>query len=78
MRKLTVIALILAIVGALNWGLVGFFGFNLVAYLFGPVSWFTRLIYILVGIAGLYTIDVLVRYVESPVPMMGGPLARET
>ena len=71
MRTLTIISLILVIVGALNWGLVGILGFNLVGFLFGPMSWFTRLIYILVGVAGLYVIDHLVRVVESPVPMPG-------
>lgn len=48
------IALILVIVGGLNWGLVGIFGFDLVAYLFGFMSWFSRLVYILVGLSALY------------------------
>ena len=46
----------LIIIGALNWGLVGLFDFNLVAALFGVDSWFSNLIYILVGIAGLVAI----------------------
>lgn len=44
---------IIAIIGALNWGLVGVFGYNLVEALFGPASIVTRAIYILVGLSGL-------------------------
>ncbi|NMM62869.1 DUF378 domain-containing protein [Clostridium sp. P21] len=54
MRTLDAIALILVIIGALNWGLIGFFNFDLVAMIFGTMSSFTRVIYALVGIAGLY------------------------
>lgn len=43
----------LVIIGAINWGLVGAFKFDLVAYLFGNMTYLTRLIYILVGLAGL-------------------------
>ncbi len=54
MKTLDVIALILVVIGAINWGLIGFFGFDLVAVLFGTMSGFTRIVYVLVGIAGLY------------------------
>lgn len=47
-------ALTVAIIGALNWGLVGFFGFNLVSFLFGSMSWLSRLVYALVGLCGIY------------------------
>jgi uncharacterized protein len=47
------IALILVIVGAVNWGLVGLFQFDLVAALFGPMSALSRLVYALVGLAGI-------------------------
>lgn len=48
------IALLLAIVGALNWGGIGLFGFDTVAFLFGgQMSVFSRVIYALVGLAGL-------------------------
>lgn len=47
-------ALTLAIVGALNWGLIGFLDFNLVTFLFGSLTWVSRTIYALVGICGLY------------------------
>lgn len=43
----------LVIIGAVNWGLVGLFDFNVVAVLFGSVEWLESLVYILVGIAGL-------------------------
>lgn len=42
-------ALILTIIGGLNWGLVGLFGFDLVAFLFGSMSVLSRIVYILVG-----------------------------
>ena len=51
------IALILAVIGGLNWGLVGLFRFDLVAFLFGNLSWLSRIVYALVGIGGLYTIS---------------------
>ena len=49
-------ALTIAIIGALNWGLVGIFRFNLVALLFGDMTWLSRVVYTLVGICGLYLI----------------------
>ncbi len=57
-RPLDWIALTLVIIGAINWGLVGFFQFDLVAAIFGGMSaWLSRLIYALVGIAGLYCLS---------------------
>ena len=50
------IALILSIIGCLNWGLVGIFRFDLVAWLFGSLTLLSRIIYALVGISGLYCI----------------------
>ncbi len=55
-RIMNAIALTLVVVGAVNWGLIGFFGFDLVAALFGDMSGFSRVIYALVGLAGLYSI----------------------
>ena len=46
-------ALILAIIGGLNWGLVGLFGFDLVAYVFGTMSIMSRIIYILVALSAI-------------------------
>jgi uncharacterized protein len=56
------IALVLVIIGAINWGLVGLFQLDLVATLFGGAdSPLARIIYVLVGIAGLWCISLLVR-----------------
>lgn len=49
--------LALVIIGAVNWGLIGFLRFDLVAFLFGEMSWLSRIIYALVGISGLYLIS---------------------
>ncbi len=55
-------ALILAIIGAINWGLVGIFKFDLVAWIFGgQTAGFSRVIYTLVGLAGLWCISLLFR-----------------
>lgn len=52
--------LILIIIGALNWGLIGFFGFDLVASVFGgQLSLISRIIFALVGLAGIYAISFL-------------------
>ncbi|NTU99269.1 DUF378 domain-containing protein [Candidatus Falkowbacteria bacterium] len=48
------ITLVLVIIGALNWGLVGFFSFDLVATIFGSMSIFSRVIYSLVGLSAIY------------------------
>ncbi len=56
MSVLDWIALILLVIGGLNWGLVGLFRFDLIAALFGYMSWFSRIIYILVGISAIYLI----------------------
>ena len=53
---LDLIALILLIIGGINWGLVGFFNYDLVAKIFGVMSTLTTIIYVLVGLAGLWTI----------------------
>ncbi len=50
-------ALTIAIIGAVNWGLIGLFRFDLVAFLFGDMSWLSRIVYVLVGICGLYLIS---------------------
>ena len=47
-------ALILTIIGAINWGLVGFFDFNLVGFIFGELTFLSRIIYMLVGISGVF------------------------
>ncbi len=56
------LTLILAIIGAINWGLVGFAKFDLVAWIFGgQTAAFSRIIYALVGLAGLWCISLLFR-----------------
>ena len=50
-------ALTLVIIGAVNWLLVGIFRFDLVAFLFGNLSWISRIVYALVGLCGLYLIS---------------------
>ena len=56
-KVLDCIALTLAIIGAVNWGLIGFFSFDLVALIFGNMSWISRVIYALVGISRLYLLS---------------------
>lgn len=53
--------LTLVIIGAVNWGLIGFFRFDLVKFIFGDMSWLSRIIYALVGIGGLYLISLFGR-----------------
>lgn len=57
MKIVDTIALILIIIGAVNWGLVGFFEFDLVATIFGDMNTFARIVYAIIGIAGLYSIS---------------------
>lgn len=60
MNILQKIALIVVIIGALNWGLIGLFNFNLVAFIFDNVSTvISRIIYALVGVAGIICISSL-------------------
>ena len=53
---LDIVAFILIIIGAINWGLIGFFRFDLIASLFGQLSAISRIIYAIVGIAGIYSL----------------------
>ena len=55
------IALALVIIGALNWGLIGIFSFDLVAWLFGSMSAVTRVIYTLVSLGGIWSVSLLFR-----------------
>ena len=57
MKTIDYIALTLVIIGAINWGLIGFFNLNLVALLFGSMSLLSRIIYGLVGLCGLYLLS---------------------
>ncbi len=59
MKVIDKIALVLIIIGAINWGLIGLFGFDLVATIFGEMSVISRIIYGLVGLSGLWGIKLL-------------------
>lgn len=59
MKIIDTIALILVIIGAIVWGLIGLFNFNLVETIFGNMSIISRIIYTLVGISGLWAIKLL-------------------
>ena len=81
MRGLAITALVLMAIGAVNWGLVGIFNFNLVSWIFGPMSVISRVVYALVGLAGLYGIAMITRLSEEPddvcVPGHAGPLSAQ-
>lgn len=57
MKVLDCTALVIAIIGAVVWGLIGLFNFNIVSFLFGNMTWLSRIVYVIVGICGLYTIS---------------------
>lgn len=59
MQTLQKVALVFVIIGALNWGLIGLFDFNLVETLFGTDNVITRIVYVLVGISGIIDISLL-------------------
>lgn len=55
MKALNILTLVLVIVGGLNWGLVGLFGFDLVAAILGAGSALARVVYVLVGLSALWS-----------------------
>lgn len=59
MKVVDKIALVLIIIGAINWGLIGLFNFNLVEAIFGDMTVLSRIIYGLVGVSGLWGIKLL-------------------
>ncbi len=59
MKIIDKIALLLMVIGAINWGLIGLFNFNLVDTIFGTASLISRIIYVLVGVSGLWGIKLL-------------------
>ena len=65
MQTIQKVTLIFTIIGALNWGLIGFFNFNLVESLFGVQSAITRIIYAIVGICALINIGLLFKNFDS-------------
>lgn len=65
METIQKILLVVTIIGAVNWGLIGLFDFNLVDTIFGAGSLFSRVIYTLVGISGLINIGILFNHIET-------------
>lgn len=65
MRTLSIIALVLLIIGGLNWGVIGLTGFDMVAALFGVGTALTSIINILVGLSGIFGIFMLVELARS-------------
>ena len=64
--KMDAIALVLTIIGSINWGLIGIFQFDLVAWLFGGQdALLSRVVYTLVGLAGLWCISLLYRRIRA-------------
>ena len=55
-NKIFLLALVILIIGGINWGLVGFFSFDLIAKIFGQMSFFSRIIYACVGISAILAI----------------------
>lgn len=64
MITLQKVCLVFTIIGAIVWGLIGLFDFNLVEFIFGEASILSRIIYIIVGISGLINIGLLVHDIE--------------
>lgn len=65
METLQKITLTLCVIGSINWGLIGFFDFNLVDSLFGEASMLSKIIYMLVGISGIFNIYTLFCHIEN-------------
>ncbi|MBR3523483.1 MAG: DUF378 domain-containing protein [Bacilli bacterium] len=64
METLQKCALVLTIIGALNWGLVGLFDFDLVAFLLGEKTMLSRTVYVLVALAGILNIGILFNHIS--------------
>ena len=65
METVQKILLVITIIGAINWGLIGILDFNLIDTIFGVGSLFSRIIYSLVGICGLITIGILFNHIDA-------------
>ena len=65
MKTVKLIAFVLVIIGALNWGLMGAFHIDLVARLLGEMSLLSRIVYILVGISGVFLLTILGNIIEE-------------
>lgn len=67
MHTLYRIALVIIIIGAINWGMIGIFNINLVSLLFGEDTFLTNFVYALVGICGLVSTGILLKPLEDHV-----------
>lgn len=65
LETLQKVCLVFTIIGAIVWGLIGLFNFNLVDYIFGDNSIISRIIYSIVGITGLINIGILFNHIED-------------
>lgn len=65
METLQKICLVLTIIGAINWGLIGILDLNVVSLLFGEKTVVSNIVYTLVGIAGIINIGILFNHIES-------------
>lgn len=65
LNTLDVIALILVVIGGLNWGLVGLVDFDLVAAIFGAMSAISRIVYVLVALSAIYLAAVSMKLVKK-------------
>lgn len=65
METIQKVCLVFTIIGAVNWGLIGLFDFNLVTTLFGVGSMLARIVYIIVGITGLINIGILFNHIDD-------------
>ena len=61
MSTLYKVTLVLAIIGCVNWGLIGLFNFNLVEFLFGDGTILTKVVYVIVALSGLVNIGILTK-----------------
>ena len=64
--------IIIAAIGCINWGLLGIFNFNLVEFLFGNATIITKIVYVLVSIAGIIQLGVLTKDLDKQSSIFGG------
>ncbi len=64
METVQKILLVITIIGAINWGLIGIMDFDLVASIFGSATFFTKMIYTIVGICGIINIGILMAHLD--------------
>lgn len=64
METLQKVLLVITIIGAVNWGMIGLLDFDLVAMLFGSASLLSRVVYTLVGICGIVNIGILLGHID--------------